>query len=105
MAVRKLTRAELSKDIADACNSPFQESRQVLDIVLSAMTDALARGERIEIRGFGSFTTRVRKTRISRNPITGGKLDVPAKRVPYFRASKALQDMLNAKSLGVPGSQ
>ena len=94
----KLTKADLSKDISEACSSSLKDSRQVLDVVLNAMTDALARGERIEIRGFGTFATRVRKTRISRNPITGGKLEVPAKRVPYFRASKDLQDILNVKS-------
>jgi integration host factor subunit beta len=105
MTCGKLTKAELSKEIADSCDSSLKDSRQVLDVVLSAMTDALARGERIEIRGFGAFATRVRKTRISRNPITGGKLEVPAKRVPYFRASKDLQEILNVKSLGVPGAQ
>jgi integration host factor subunit beta len=102
---RKLTKAELSRSIAATCNSSLREGHQVLDVVLSAMTDALARGERIEIRGFGTFATRVRKTRLSRNPITGGKLEVPAKRVPYFRASKDLQEMLNAHALGVPGGQ
>jgi integration host factor subunit beta len=95
MAVRKLTKADLSKDIADTCDTSLKEGRQVLDIVLSAITDAITRGERVEIRGFGVFATRIRKARISRNPVTGGKLEVPAKRVPYFRVSKDLQEILN----------
>ena len=101
----KLTKAKLSRDIAGICDSSLKDSRQILDAVLNAMTDALSRGERIEIRGFGTFSIRVRKTRVARNPATGGKFEVPAKRVLYFRASKDLQELLDLKRLGVPGGQ
>jgi integration host factor subunit beta len=99
------TKAELSKTISEICDISLTDSRQLLDVVLDALIAALLRGERIEIRGFGTFATRVRKPRIARNPVTGGKLEVRAKRVPYFRPSKDLQEMLNPKSRGVPGTQ
>ena len=98
MTARQINKGGAVEGDSRGLHSSLKDSRQVLDVVLNAMTDALARGERIEIRGFGAFATRVRKTRISRNPITGGKLEVPAKRVPYFRASKDLQEIFNVKS-------
>jgi integration host factor subunit beta len=101
----KLTKAELSKNIAEVCDWSLKDSRELLDVVLDCMTGALQRGERIEIRGFGCFATRVRGNRIARNPITGGKQEIPAKRVPYFRVAKELDQMLNPKGVGVPGAQ
>ena len=59
------------------------------------MTEALSQGERIEIRGFGSFTLRVRKARDGRNPRTGDEIDIPASNVPGFKAGKALKDAVN----------
>jgi integration host factor subunit beta len=58
---------------------------------------ALKTGDKIEIRGFGSFRIRQRKPRIGRNPKTGAKVEVPAKRVPYFKPSKELRDLVNPK--------
>ncbi|MBW8832326.1 MAG: integration host factor subunit beta [Burkholderiales bacterium] len=62
-----------------------------LDVILTTMSDAMARGQRIEIRGFGSFTVRTRPARVGRNPRTGESLEVPEKRLPYFKAAKALR--------------
>ena len=90
----KLTKAELSKEIARNCESSLKEGREILELILNAMTRALSRGERVEIRGFGSFATRVRNPRIGRNPKTGATVNVPPKRVPYFRASKELRTLL-----------
>jgi integration host factor subunit beta len=53
-------------------------------------------GDKIEIRGFGSFRTRQRKPRIGRNPKTGARVDVPAKKIPYFKPSKELKDLVNS---------
>jgi integration host factor subunit beta len=58
-------------------------------------------GDKIEIRGFGSFRTRQRNSRIGRNPKTGAKVDVPAKKVPFFKPSKELRDLINPKSVAV----
>lgn len=87
----KLTKAELSKEIARNCGSSLKEGKDLLDIILNAIVRAFSRGERVEIRGFGSFGTRVRKERIGRNPKTGAVVKVQAKRVLHFRASKQLR--------------
>ncbi len=90
----KLTKAQLALDIVTNCGFSQRESKRVLELILDAMVQALSRGERIEIRGFGTMATRIRKARVRRNPATGEKVEVPAKRVPYFRASKQLKEML-----------
>ena len=60
------------------------------------MVRSLRAGDKIEIRGFGSFRTRQRKSRVGRNPKTGDRVDVPAKKIPFFKLSKELKDMVNA---------
>lgn len=90
----KLTKAELSQEISRNCESTLKEGREILELILGAMIRALSKGERVEIRGFGSFATRMRNARIGRNPKTGAMVDVPPKRVPYFRASKDLRTLL-----------
>jgi len=62
-----------------------------VDIMFNAMTDALKRGERIEIRGFGNFTVRTRRPRRGRNPKTGTGVDVPVKTFPFFKVGKELK--------------
>jgi len=64
--------------------------------VLDAMTQALANGQRIEIRGFGSFSLSMRSPRIGRNPKSGEKVMVPAKQVPHFKAGKELRERVDA---------
>ena len=71
----------------------------IVDTIFESVIHALQSGDKIEIRGFGSFRIRQRKPRTGRNPKTGAKVDVPAKRVPYFKPSKELRDMVN------PGGQ
>lgn len=65
-------------------------------MILDAMTEALAVGHRIEIRGFGSFALNHRPPRVSRNPKSGEKVDVPAKRMPHFKAGKELRERVVA---------
>ena len=64
-------------------------------MILDAMTDALVRGDRIEIRGFGSFALNYRPPRIGRNPKSGDKVSVPAKWVPHFKAGKELRERVD----------
>jgi integration host factor subunit beta len=64
-------------------------------MILDAMTDALVRGDRIEIRGFGSFALNYRPPRVGRNPKSGDKVSVPAKWVPHFKAGKELRERVD----------
>ncbi|MBX9575577.1 MAG: integration host factor subunit beta [Caulobacteraceae bacterium] len=72
------------------------EVERVVNVILGGMTDALAEGGRVEIRGFGAFSVRDRPARAGRNPRTGEAVDVPAKSVPFFKSGKELRERLNA---------
>ncbi|TCD06593.1 integration host factor subunit beta [Erythrobacteraceae bacterium CFH 75059] len=71
------------------------EVEKVVDIFFDEITQRLAEGGRVELRGFGAFSTRHREAREGRNPRTGGKVHVPAKRVPYFKPGKEMRKRLN----------
>ncbi|MEP5937776.1 MAG: integration host factor subunit beta [Erythrobacter sp.] len=72
-----------------------EEIEQVVDIFFDEIAERLAEGGRVELRGFGAFSTREREARRGRNPRTGDAVDVPAKRVPYFKAGKDMRRRLN----------
>ncbi len=72
-----------------------EEVEQVVDIFFDEISARLAEGGRVELRGFGAFSTRERKARIGRNPRTGASVDVPAKHVPYFKPGKEMRARLN----------
>ena len=72
-----------------------QEIEQVVDIFFEEIAQRLAEGGRVELRGFGAFSTRERDARTGRNPRTGEPVDVPAKRVPYFKPGKEMRERLN----------
>ncbi|RZJ16755.1 MAG: integration host factor subunit beta [Brevundimonas sp.] len=72
------------------------EVERVVNVVLGRMTDALAEGGRVELRGFGAFSIRSRPARSGRNPRTGEVVEVPAKSVPFFKSGKELRERLNA---------
>jgi integration host factor subunit beta len=72
-----------------------RESETIVNAMFEAMADVLARGERIEIRGFGSFGVKERRARQGRNPKTGELVEVAAKRIPFFRAGKELRAEVN----------
>ena len=69
----------------------------VVATIFDRVTDALARGDRVELRGFGAFSVKERPARTGRNPRTGEQVDVAAKRVPYFKTGKDLRERLNGK--------
>ncbi|MCK0099141.1 integration host factor subunit beta [Qipengyuania sp. S6317L1] len=83
---------ELHKDNPDL---RADEIEQVVDIFFDEITQRLAEGGRVELRGFGAFSTREREARVGRNPRTGEQVEVPAKRVPYFKAGKEIKARLN----------
>lgn len=72
-----------------------EEIEQVVDIFFDEISERLAEGGRVELRGFGAFSTREREARTGRNPRTGEAVEVPAKRVPYFKAGKEMRRRLN----------
>ncbi|OSZ63264.1 integration host factor subunit beta [Sphingomonas sp. IBVSS1] len=92
-----MIRSELVAIVAE--QNPHLTVRDVEAIVTTIfdeITDALAEGRRVELRGFGAFSTRAREARTGRNPRTGTAVEVDAKRVPYFKPGKELREKLNA---------
>ncbi len=73
-----------------------KDTEVVVNTIFDAMTEALKSGERIEIRGFGSFQVKIREARGGRNPKTGEEVHIPAKRTPFFKVGKELKEMVDA---------
>lgn len=91
-----MIRSELLQKLArDNPELRAQEVEQVVDIFFEEIAQRLAEGGRVELRGFGAFSTRDREARTGRNPRTGEAVDVPAKRVPYFKPGKEMRNALN----------
>jgi len=92
-----MTKAELIEEVANAAGINRKHSEIIVNTVFKSIIDALHRGEKIELRGFGSFRLRQRGPRQGRNPKTGEKVNVPAKRIPYFKPGKELKELINSK--------
>ena len=90
-----LTKADLVEEVLNVTELPRKESETIVETIFDSIIAALQKGEKIEIRGFGSFRTRERRGRVGRNPKTGEKVEVPAKKIPYFKPSKELKDFVN----------
>lgn len=91
-----MIRSELLQALsADNPDLRPEEVEQVVDIFFEEIAQRLAEGGRVELRGFGTFSTRERDARTGRNPRTGATVDVPAKRVPYFKPGKEMRERLN----------
>ncbi|OCC23911.1 integration host factor subunit beta [Croceicoccus estronivorus] len=91
-----MIRSELVEALArDNPELRADEVEQVVQIFFDEIAQRLAEGGRVELRGFGAFSTREREARKGRNPRTGTAVDVPAKRVPYFKAGKEIRERLN----------
>lgn len=90
-----MTKAELIDEVSKAVEMTRKDSEEIVDTIFNSIVGSLHRGEKIEIRGFGSFRTRQRQSRIGRNPKTGTRVEVPSKRIPYFKPSKELRDLVN----------
>jgi integration host factor subunit beta len=91
-----LTKADLIEEVLKVTELPRKESEIIVETIFDSIIDAIQKGEKIEIRGFGSFRTRQRRGRVGRNPKTGEKVEVPAKRIPFFKPSKELKDFVNS---------
>lgn len=92
-----LTKADLIEEVLKVTELPRKESETIVETIFDSIIDAIQKGEKIEIRGFGSFRTRQRRGRVGRNPKTGEKVEVPAKRIPFFKPSKELKDFVNSE--------
>ncbi len=90
-----MTKAELVELIAAETGVSKKDTGIVVNLILENIGHALVRGDKVELRGFGSFKVKGRRARIARNPRTGDSVMVPAKQVPYFKASNDLKDRLN----------
>jgi integration host factor subunit beta len=93
--VFQMTRADLAEAVCRAIELPLKESDIVVRTILDSIVRALRASEKVEIRGFGTFKTRQRHGRIARNPKTGAHVEVPPKRIPFFKPAKELRDQLN----------
>jgi integration host factor subunit beta len=93
-----MTKADLVEEVIRITELPRKDSEVVVETVFESIIQALQTGDKIEIRGFGSFRTRERRGRTGRNPKTGAKVDVPAKKIPFFKPSKELKDFVNSEA-------
>ena len=92
---RAMTKADLIEEVSRLAELTRKDSEIIVETIFDSVVRSLRAGDKIEIRGFGSFRTRQRKPRVGRNPKTGARVDVPAKKIPYFKPSKELKDVIN----------
>jgi len=91
-------KSELIQRLAEEYPSLYQRAvERIVSTVFDEITSALARGDRVELRGFGAFSVKYRQARLGRNPRTGDAVDVNAKAVPFFKTGKELRERLNDK--------
>ena len=94
-----MTKAELVDEVARVVQLTKKQAETIVNIVFDSIVDSLRTGQKIELRGFGSFRLRSRKSRTGRNPKTGEKVEVPSKKIPYFKPGKELKELIN-KAMG-----
>jgi len=99
-----MTKADLIENVSQAVEMSRKDSETIVETIFESIVKSLRAGDKIEIRGFGSFRTRQRNSRVGRNPKTGARVDVPAKKIPFFKPSKELKDLVNAGGAAAPAS-
>jgi integration host factor subunit beta len=104
MSDSTMTKADLVEEVVRVADLPRKESEAIVETIFESIIGALQGGDRIEIRGFGSFRTRQRRGRTGRNPKTGAKVEVPPKRIPFFKPSKELKDHVNGGVIAASGA-
>ncbi|SFE56453.1 MULTISPECIES: integration host factor subunit beta [Roseivivax] len=94
-----MIRSELIQKIADENPHLYQRDvERIVNTIFEEIVTAMARGDRVELRGFGAFSVKKRDARVGRNPRTGEAVDVEEKHVPFFKTGKLLRDRLNGKA-------
>src|ERR1700674_1561920 len=94
-SAKAMTKADLIDEVSRLAELTRKDSEVIVETIFDSVVRSLRAGDKIEIRGFGSFRTRQRKPRVGRNPKTGEKVEVPAKKIPFFKPSKELKDLVN----------
>ncbi len=92
-----MTKADLIEEVSRVVEMTRKDSEVIVEAIFDSVVKSLHNDDKVEIRGFGSFRTRQRQPRIGRNPKTGARVEVPAKRIPYFKPSKELKDLVNGE--------
>ena len=93
-----MTKSELIQRLAEQNPHLYlRDIEKIVEAVFNGISDALANGDRVELRGFGAFSVKHRDARIGRNPRTGESVQVEAKRLPFFKTGKALREKLNGE--------
>lgn len=90
-----MTKADLVEEVAAVTQLSRRSSEQVVNVFFDSIVESLCRGDKVELRGFGTFRLRHRKARVGRNPKTGERVEVPAKAVPFFKPGKELRELVN----------
>ncbi|MFZ0860766.1 MAG: HU family DNA-binding protein [Candidatus Sulfotelmatobacter sp.] len=98
----RMTKADLIDEVSRLAELTRKDSEVIVETIFDSVVRSLRAGDKIEIRGFGSFRTRQRKPRVGRNPKTGERVEVPAKKIPFFKPSKELKDLVNEGNGTVP---
>ncbi|GHG34223.1 integration host factor subunit beta [Paracoccus aerius] len=94
-----MTRSELIERLADENPHLFQrDAERIVNTIFQEIIEAMARGDRVELRGFGAFSVKRRDARSGRNPRTGEAVEVEQKHVPFFKTGKLLHDRLNGRA-------
>ena len=90
-----MTKSGLIQLVATEANLKRKEAQTVVNIFFNSITEALMNGEKVELRGLGSFRTKKRGPRVGRNPQTGAKVEVPSKTIPYFKPGKEFKKIID----------
>ncbi len=90
-----MNKSELVESISQKLTLPLRETSSIMNTIVNTMTESLANGDSIEIRGFGSFMVKKYPSYCGRNPKTGQKIDVPPKKLPFFKVGKELKERVN----------
>ena len=90
-----MTKADIVEQVSREAEMTKKDAEQLVEIVFDSIVGSLNKGEKIELRGFGSFRVRERNARKGRNPKTGAAVSIPAKRVAYFKPGKELKELIN----------
>ncbi len=93
-----MTKAEMIEKVSSKINLTKKDTERVVKIVLESIIQVLAQGDKVELRRFGTFRVRSRDSRDGRNPRTGDTVRIPSKKVPYFKASKKLRELMNQET-------
>ena len=99
-----MTKAELVDEVARVVQLTKKQAETIVNIVFDSIVESLRAGQKIELRGFGSFRLRSRKSRTGRNPKTGEKVEVPSKKIPYFKPGKELKELINKALAEMPAA-